>query len=278
VTVGEALSRSAQYLAAKGVDSPRLDAELLVAKALDRTRLELYTEHGRALSEDELGACRALIERRGKREPIAYILGEWGFRRLMLKTDRRALIPRPETEVVVDRCLEHIRGVARPAVLDVGTGSGAIALAIADEHPGARVTGFDNSTDALDLARENLDAAGLGERVHLLEHDLTRGFGSAEFDLVVSNPPYVDPAELPSLQPEIREWEPRGALVGGIESTRLVANAAKEALRPGAWLVVETAEQRAPEVAALLEPLGYDEIEITVDLAGKERVVEGKRP
>jgi release factor glutamine methyltransferase len=278
VTVGEVLSRSTQYLAAKGVDSPRLDAEFLLAKGLDRTRLELYMEHDRELSEEELGACRALIERRGRREPIAYILGEWGFRRLMLKTDRRALIPRPETEVVVDRCLEHIRGLARPDVLDVGIGSGAIALAIADEHPGARVTGFDNSTEALDLARENLDAAGLGERVRLLEHDLTRGFGAAEFDLVVSNPPYVDPAELPSLQPEIREWEPRGALVGSIESTRAVATAAKEALRPGGWLVLETAEQRAPEVAALLGPLSYDEITITEDLAGKARVVEGKRP
>jgi release factor glutamine methyltransferase len=278
VTVGDVLTRSTQYLAAKGVDSPRLDAELLLAKGLDRTRLELYMEHGRELSEAELDACRALIERRGKREPVAYILGEWGFRRLILKTDHRALIPRPETEVVVDRCLEHIRGLARPDVLDVGTGSGAIALAIADEHPGARVTGFDNSTEALDLARENLDAAGLGERVRLLEHDLTRGFGSAEFDLVVSNPPYVDPAELPSLQPEIREWEPCGALVGSIDSTRAVAAAAKEALRPGGWLVLETAEQRAPAVAALLEPLAYDEIKITEDLAGKQRVVEGKRP
>ncbi len=277
MTVGEVLRRSTQYLAARGVDSPRLDAELLLAKGLGRTRLELYMDHGRELSEPELGVCRGLIERRGKREPLAYILGEWGFRRLLLKTDRRALVPRPETEVVVERCLEHIRALAQPDVLDVGTGSGAIALAIADEHSGARVTGFDSSVDALELARENLAETELGDHVRLLEHDLTRGFGDAEFDLVVSNPPYVDPGEIPSLQPEIRDWEPRGALVGK-EATRAVATAGKEALRPGGWLVLETAEQRAGDVAALLEALGYDEIGVSEDLAGKERVVEGRRP
>jgi release factor glutamine methyltransferase len=259
------------------VDSPRLDAELLLAKALGRSRLELYMDHGRELSEAELGVCRGLIERRGKREPLAYILGEWGFRRLLLKIDRRALVPRPETEVVVEQCLEHIRALPQPEVLDVGTGSGAIALAIADEHPGARVTGFDSSAEALGLAHENLAETELGDRVRLLEHDLTRGFGDREFDLVVSNPPYVDPEEIPSLQPEIRDWEPRAALVGK-DATRAVATAAKEALRPGGWLVLETAEQRAEEVAALLGALGYDEIRISEDLAGKERVVEGRRP
>ncbi len=234
-------------------------------------------EHGRELSEAELGVARTLVERRGKREPIAYILGEWGFRRLVLKIDRRALVPRPETEIVVDRCLEHIRSLPAPDVLDVGTGSGAIALAIADEHQGAQVTGFDSSPDALELARENLGQLDFGDRVRLVEHDLTRGFGSASFDLVVSNPPYVEPDEVPSLQPEIRDWEPRSALVGK-DATQAVAVAAKEALRPGGWLVLETAEQRSEEVGELLEALGLEEVAISEDLAGKERVVEGKRP
>ena len=156
------------------------------------------------------------------------MLGEWGFRRLTLKTDRRALIPRPETEVVVERALEHIRDVAEPQVLDVGTGTGAIALAIADEIPDAKVTAIDVSPDALELARENLKLTGINGRVRLVEHDLTSGLGEHQFDLVVSNPPYVEPNELETLQPEVRDWEPHIALVasGATEARRTLRGGA----------------------------------------------------
>ena len=216
-----------------------------------------------------------ISSRREKREPLAYILGEWGFRRLTLKTDRRALIPRPETEVVVERALEHIRGLDEPKVLDVGTGTGAIALAIADEVPTARVTAVDVSPDALALARENLDLTGVNGRVRLVEHDLTSGLGKHDFDLVVSNPPYVEPEELPTLQPEVRDWEPHVALVAP-GATEQLARAATEALRPGGWLVLETACGAGERVERLLSEIGFDDVTITPDLAGRDRVAEGR--
>jgi release factor glutamine methyltransferase len=216
------------------------------------------------------------VGRRELREPLAYVLGEWGFRGLLLKVDRRVLVPRPETEVVVERCLALLRDLAEPDVLDVGVGSGAIALAIADEHAGARVTAIDTSPDALAVARENAAALGLADRVRLLERDAAAGLGEAAWDLVVSNPPYVREEELDGLQPEVRDWEPRDALVGA-GATEAVAAAALPALRPGGHLVLETADGGAAEVAELLARLGFDGIRRTRDLAGRERVVEGRR-
>ena len=274
MTLGEVLRRSAEHLAAKGSETPRLDAELLLAHALGLTRVELYTQFDRPLDADELAVCRELVARRARREPVAYIIGEWGFRRLSLKVDARALVPRPETEVVVERCLVLLRGLETPAVLDVGTGSGAIALALADEHPGALVTAIDVSPDALALARENVERTGLA--VSLAAHDLFSGLPGGPYDLVVSNPPYVEPEEIETLQPEVRDWEPRGALVG-VGATEAVARAALAVLRPGGALVLETAESAAAAVAGLLDELGYRDVRITSDLAGRQRVVEGRR-
>src|SRR5207248_1742992 len=151
-------------------------------------------------------------------------------------------------EVVVDRCLDLIRDVESPEVLDVGTGSGAIALAIADEHPGACVTAFDSSDAALDVARTNAEAAGVTDRVRLVPHDLTYGFGSRCFDLIVSNPPYVEPEQIDTLQPEVRDWEPRVALVGH-GMTRAVASEALDALKAGGALVLEVGSGQAEGVA-----------------------------
>jgi release factor glutamine methyltransferase len=274
VTVGEVLRRATEYLAGKGVESPRLDAEHMLGKALGLSRVELYMHHDRPLEDAERDEFRALVRRRGEREPLAYVLGEWGFRRLTLKTDRRALVPRPETEVVVERCLALLNG-GTPKVLDVGTGTGAIALAIADEHPSARVTALEVSPDALALARENAALTGLS--VEFVEGDLTGGLGESEYDLVVSNPPYVMQEEFATLQPEVRDWEPRLATVGG-EHTALIAQHALEALHQGGHVVLEVADTRAAEAAELLELLGYDNVVVTEDLAGRDRIVEGKRP
>ena len=165
MTVGEALAHGTHVLAEAGIDTARLEAELLLAKACDDcARALLYMELRRELSPEAEEGYEELLARRARREPLAYILGHWGFRRLTLKTDTRALIPRPETEIVVERALEHLDG-RQPAVLDVGTGTGAIALAIVDEHPGAQVTAIDASKDALALARENLDLLGINGRV-----------------------------------------------------------------------------------------------------------------
>jgi len=275
VTVAEAVAASTDFLRRKGVPSPRVDAEHLVAKALDLTRLDLYLQYDRPLTEPETAACRELVRRRGTREPLAYILGEWGFRRLTLTVDPRALIPRPETEVVVERCLALLDGVAAPAVLDVGTGTGAIALAIADERPDATVTAIDVSEDALVLATENAERAGLAGRVTMLLHDLDDGLPGGPYDLVVSNPPYVDPEELESLEPEVREWEPKEALVGR-GMTEGVAEGARGALGSGGALVLEVADGAAATVSELLEVLGYRDVRATPDLAGRDRVVEGR--
>jgi release factor glutamine methyltransferase len=250
-------------LASAGVPEPRVDAEWLVAHVLGTSRTGVHTADG----EVDADALHALVRRRARREPLAYVLGEWGFRRLVLKTDARALVPRPETEIVVERCLELLSGLEAPRVLDVGVGSGAIALALADEAPHARVTGVDASPDALALAGEN--AARLGLAVELR----AGGFGDAAagWDLVVSNPPYVTPGELERLEPEVRDWEPRDGLVGeGLhEELARVARAS--------WLVLEVGDGQAGAVAQALERLGYVDVAITPDLAGRERVVEGRR-
>jgi release factor glutamine methyltransferase len=265
VSLAEVLRAAAEYLERRGVDSPRVDAELLLAHTLGLTRIELYTQHDRPLTEEERAAARALVERRGRREPLAYILGEWGFRRLTLRTDARALVPRPETEIVVERALALIEGVATPRVLDVGTGSGAIALAIAAECPDARVTATDASRDALDLAREN--AGLLGIDVSFVETNLLDGV-AGPFDLVVSNPPYVLPEE--ELVPELT-YEPRAALVDAGQTQALI-DAARNAL--DGWLVLEVHEERASHVAQALD--GYTDVNVTRDLAGRPRVVEGR--
>jgi release factor glutamine methyltransferase len=272
MTLGEVLRRATGHLEQTS-ETARLDAELLLAHALERSRIELYTDLERPLNEAELTRYRELVSRRSRSEPIAYILGEWGFRRLTLDCDPRALIPRPETEIVVERCLERLRGLDRPRVLDVGTGTGAIALAIADEHPGARVTGIDASAEALALAREN--AARTGIAVELLEHDLRLGLPGGPYDLVASNPPYVAPAELDTLMPDVRDYEPHVALVGeGL--TDAIAVAARAVLRPGGWLVLEVGDGRAQSVRARLEELEYEAARTTADLTGRERVVEGR--
>jgi len=267
VTLGEVLRAATEYLERKGVDSPRLDAELLLAHALGLTRIELYTQHDRPLSEDERAAARTLVERRGNREPLAYALGEWGFRKLMLRTDARALVPRPETELVVDRALALLDGIDAPRVLDVGTGSGAIALAIASERADARVTATDSSPEALALARENAERLGL--TVDFVETNLLDGI-AGPFELVISNPPYVLPGE--TLAPELA-YEPRVALIDEGQ-TRALAAAARDVLH--GWLVLEVHEDRATDVAAALAELGYTGATITRDLAERERVVEAR--
>jgi release factor glutamine methyltransferase len=273
VTLGEVLRRATEHLG-KTSDTARLDAELLLAHTLGRQRIELYTDFDRPLNADELDGYRDLIGRRARREPVAYILGEWGFRRLTLKVDRRALIPRPETEIVVERCLAHLHGLEAPRVVDVGTGTGAIALAIADEHPGARVTAIDLSPEALALARENAAATGL--EVELLEGDLREGLPGGPYDLVVSNPPYVEPEDLPTLMADVRDYEPHLALVGS-GATEAVARAAADALAPGGLLVLEVGDGQAAATAELLARLGYADIVVTPDLTGRDRVVEGRR-
>ncbi|HKO74834.1 MAG TPA: peptide chain release factor N(5)-glutamine methyltransferase [Gaiellaceae bacterium] len=260
-------------LRAAGVPSPRVDAEILVADVLGIARSELYASSS-PVTAYERGRLDELVRRRIRREPLAYIVGEWGFRRLLLTVDDRALIPRPETEVVVERCLAFLDNFVEPRVLDVGVGSGAIALAIADEHEGAEVVAVDSSERALSLARENKERAGVNGRVSLVLGDLLSDV-EGPFDLVVSNPPYVTPEEYDTLQPEIRLYEPYEALVG-VDVGAKVAGSARALLRPGGRLVLECGDGQAAGLAGALRSLGYSDVLKTPDLAGRDRVVEGE--
>ena len=261
MTAREALAEAEQRLAAAGVETPRVDAEWLVAHLLRTTRSGLA-----ARLDEEVDGLEPLLARREAREPLAYVLGEWGFRRLTLATDARALVPRPETETLVERTLALAESIERPRILDVGVGSGAIALALKDERPDAYVTGVDVSPDALDLAQENAERLGL-------EVELRRGEGATAaaegWDLVVANPPYVESLE--GIEPELG-WEPEVALLGRGEHERL-ARAAR-----ARWIVFEVGDGEAADVAAMLERLGCADVAITADLTGRARVVEGRLP
>jgi release factor glutamine methyltransferase len=261
VTAREALAEAEQRLAAAGVETPRVDAEWLVAHLLGTTRSGLA-----ARFDDDVEGLEPLLVRREAREPLAYVLGEWGFRRLTLKTDARALVPRPETETLVERALALVEALSAPRILDVGVGSGAIALALKDERPDAQVSGVDVSPDALALARENAELLGL--EIELWQGDGADAVGEG-WDLVIANPPYVE--ELAGLQPELR-WEPEVALVGRGEHERL-ARAAKSR-----FLVFEVGDGQAREVAGMLERLGCSDVAVTADLAGSDRVVEARLP
>jgi release factor glutamine methyltransferase len=264
VTVRDLLDLGTDRLSGAGIENARREAEWIAGHVLGLSRAELYAAPEREIGDADAGAAEALLVRRESREPLAYILGEWGFRHLTLKTDARALVPRPETEIVVERVLALIEGVESPRVLDVGVGSGAIALAVKDERPDARVTGVDVSTDALSLAREN------AERLKLDVEFREQGIDAAAegWDLVVSNPPYVE--TLDGLQPEL-DFEPEQALIGdGFHSS--IARTAETR-----FVVFEVGDGQARSVAADLEAAGYREVAITRDLAGHERVVEGVR-
>lgn len=278
-SIGEALPAAVDAIAAAGCETARLDAEVLLAEATgwDRARIAAEPE-----SRLPVGASREfaeMVRRRVRREPIAYILGRNGFRRIELLVDRRVLIPRPETELLVEVALE----VGAATAIDVGTGSGAIALAVADELPESRVVAIDTSMDALRVAQANADRLGLADRVEIV----SRGTaslgdavpGDAAVDLLLANLPYVSEAEWEGLAPEIREYEPREALVAGpsgLESIEALLLAMGELeRRPGA-VVLEIGARQAAVVGELVRGAGFERVETRRDLAGLDRAVVGR--
>ena len=272
--VGEALGAATDALAAAGVDSPRLDAELQLAEASGRDRAALAADPDAAVDSAAGREFGAMVRRRLRREPVAYILGRKGFRRIELMVDPRVLIPRPETELLVEVAVE----LAPATVLDVGTGSGAVALAIADET-GARVTAIDTSAAALDVARGNAERLGFAERVELIAGSLP-ATGLGGFDLIVANLPYVSEREWGSLAPEIRGYEPREALVAGATGLEaieaLLAPLVSGEVEAGA-VALEVGAGQAARVSELVGAAGFGRVERRRDLAGIERVVLGRR-
>jgi release factor glutamine methyltransferase len=278
VSVREALDSAVDGLAAAGIEDPRLDAELLLGEAMGCERAALVAEPGAAVPPAAARRFGEMVRRRLRREPVAYILGRKGFRRLELAVDSRVLVPRPETELLVELALE-----LRPArVLDVGTGSGAIALAVADELPDAGVTATDTSPAALEVARANAERLGLGERVRFVEGTLPDE--GAGFDLILANLPYVAERDWSTLQPEVTRYEPREALLAGpdgLDAYRaLIPECAllfsRYATQRKGALAVEVGEGQASAVAELMRAAGFVEVEVRRDLAGIERVVVGR--
>lgn len=290
-SVREAIGGAVDALAAVGVQTPRLDAEVLLAEATgwERARLAAEPEAGVPAAA---GRCFGeTVRRRLRREPIAYILGRKGFRHLELVVDRRVLVPRPETELLVELALE----LGPRRVLDVGTGSGAVALAIADELPECEVVATDTSPAALEVARANAERLGLAERVEFVEGTLPdtdigrAGEGGAEaFDLLVANLPYVAERDWAGLEPEVTEWEPREALLAGPDGLDAIQALLAERVRPllhigqqrtnaVLGLALEVGEGQAPAVGELLREAGFGSVETRPDLAGIPRVVWGRR-
>lgn len=272
-SVRDALEAAVAALAAAGVETPRLDAELLLAAATGGDRAALAADPDGAVEAAAGRAFGAMVRRRVGREPVAYILGRKGFRRLELEVDRRVLAPRPETELLVELALES----APRRVLDVGTGSGAIALAVADELPAAAVVAIDTSLDALAVAKANRDRLGLGGRVRLALGPLPP-VGEPPFDLVLANLPYVSDAEWSGLEPEITRFEPRAALVAGptgLEAIEALLGAIATGELGAGAVGLEVGAGQAPAVLELVRRAGFERRHTIADLAGFERVVVG---
>ncbi len=277
-TVLKVLKWTTGYLAERGIEGGRLDAELLLTDLLGLDRVGLYLNFDRPLTTEELGRYRERVARRAKREPLQYILGRAEFWSLPFRVGPAVLVPRPETEVLVEEALQ--RAAPDASILDIGTGSGAIAVALAHELPEARITGIDISPEALAIAVENARENGVAERISLHTADFNR-LSQAQFDLVVANPPYIADADLHGLMPEVRDFEPSLALRGGpdgLDSYRALTRQASGLLVPGGWLLLEVGIDQAEAVKDLLAAVGLTEIFCRDDYSGVPRVIGGRRP
>jgi release factor glutamine methyltransferase len=279
LSVLDVIKKTTEFLASKGIESPRLNAELLIGHALGLKRMQLYLQFERLLPEAELERIRPLVRRRALHEPVQYILGETEFHGLTLRVDRRALIPRPETEQLVELVVAA-HGAPPSRILELGTGSGAIALALARAFPEAAVVATDISGDALDLARDNAERAGLSRQVQLVQSDWFSALPLEPFDLIISNPPYLSETETAAAAVEVREFEPRGALAsangGAADLERIVADAPRY-LAPGGLLALETGIAQHARLAAAAQAAGFGQVECRRDLTGRDRFLLARR-
>lgn len=277
MTVLEVIQRSADYLAKKGVDSPRLQVELMLAHVLQLPRLQLYLDFERKLTDAELAALRPLVRRRGTREPLQHILGSTSFCGLDLAVTRHVLIPRPETEQLAELAANHLSTRApQPAtILDLCTGSGCLAIYLAVKHPAASVFATDISPDALQVALANASQSGVSGRITFLQGDLFTPLPAGlRVDLIVSNPPYIPSAEIDTLPPEVRDHDPRAALDGGadgLEFFRAIAAEAPHWLKPGGVLMAEFDDGQGPALLELFSAAPWRSQRVEKDLSGRER-------
>ncbi len=278
-TIGRVLAWAAGDFRARGLESARLDAELLLGHALGLDRIRLIVEHQRPLAPGELSRYRDLIKRRRSGEPIAYILGVREFYALPIRVDARVLIPRPDTETLVEVALERTQSRSMFGnALDLCTGSGCVAIAFAHARRTWRVTGVDASPDALAVARDNALRLGTVPGVRFVDGDLYEPLAAERFELITANPPYIPDAEVEELEPGIRDFEPRLALAGGSDGLsviRRIVAGAPERLSPGGVLALEVGHDQAGRVSELFEQAGLSSIERRRDYGGHERVVSG---
>ncbi len=265
-----------EYFTEKGIDSPRLDAELLLAHVLKLDRVGLYLNYDRPLSAAELDLIRPLVKRRGQREPLQYLIGQTEFWSLEFDVEPAVLIPRPDTEILVEEALNHAGESGQ--LLDVGTGSGAILISLATELPGWQLTGLDISPAALAVARRNAQKHAVAENIRWLQADLAQ-LPAQRYDLIVSNPPYIAAAEWEALMPEVRCHEPQQALLAdnqGLACYQHLTRQASAHLNPGGWLLVEIGCQQAAAVQQLFSAAGLSDVYLREDYAGQPRVVGGR--
>lgn len=272
-TLLETLRKAEDFLGRKGLAKPKAEVEHLFAGVLGLKRLDLYLQFERLLTEAEVARLRDATVRRAGREPLQHILGAVEFRDLTLKSDKRALIPRPETEELVDLALALFPAEQAVRVLDLGTGSGAIALALVQERPAWKVDALDASDEALALARENAELTGLADRVNFAKSDW---FGAVtdRYDLIVSNPPYLTDAEVASAEPEVRLFDPASALAApedGLADLRRILESAPRFLNPGGWVVLETGTDQHARLAEISAAVGLVEGQGSADLSGRPR-------
>jgi release factor glutamine methyltransferase len=290
MTITDALTSSRALLTDAAIENPRLEAQLLLAWALRARREDLVREPERVLTERERLMFDKAVELRAQRRPLAYITGERGFYGRDFKINRAVLIPRWETELLVTRTLERLRDTRSPMIADIGTGSGCIAVTLASERADATVYAVDLSRLALLLAKKNIVRHGVQGRVHLLEGDLLsplpRADAGTSFDAIVSNPPYIPQAVVPTLQPEVRDYEPALALSGdgaitgsdGIGLYPEIFRQAWDCLKPGGWTLVEIGQGQSEAVMASAIELGYEDVAVTSDYSDIPRVVEARKP
>lgn len=285
-TIQKLLNWVAEYLGRKGIDSPRLSAELLLSHVLAKKRIELYTQFDRCVAEDQLARLRELVKRAGQHEPVAYLVGKTEFYSLELNVTPDCMIPRPETELLVERAIELLRtSSGTQLVCDLCTGSGCIATAIAKDCPDARIIASDISDDALKVAAQNVQKHLLDERVELLCGDLfepvTARLHGDKFDLIVCNPPYVSAAEYEALAKNVRDFEPRLALFAGPDGLDIFRRVIQEAgafLKPGGALMLEIGFSQGRAIKELLEQTGtFAEIRFDKDLQNHDRIAIAKK-
>jgi release factor glutamine methyltransferase len=280
-TIIQILNSTRDFLEKKGVASARLEAEVLMAFVMGCDRVGVYMNFDKPMSGSELDALRDLVVRRGKREPLAHITGRREFWSIQFKITPAVLIPRQDTEILVEESLRLLKEIAEPEILEIGTGSGAIAVSLARELPGAKITATDISGEIISLARENAASAGVAERIKFLKGvDLepVKGTGS-RYDLVISNPPYIPGAEIETLEPEVRAHEPRSALDGGVdglEIIRKISSGAGGFLKPGGWILIESGDSTWAGAKEVLLNDGYKEVAVIKDYSGLNRAVKGR--